>query len=170
MDEKFACYASSAFGLEGLIAEELREMNLSEIKAENGGVRFRASAEELFFCNLKMHFCERIFVIAGEKECTSFEDLFQLVFSVPWQQYSDGQEAFMVSAKCARSTLMSPRDCQSITKKAVLEKLKAARHLSVFREEGPPLFIQVSVHSDHVKILINTSGEALSRRGYRTWN
>ena len=76
----------------------------------------------------------------------------------------------MVSAKCARSRLMSPRDCQSITKKAILEKLKKALHLSVFPEKGPQLPVQVSVHSDVVRILINTSGEALSRRGYRTWN
>ena len=170
MREKLECYASSAFGLEGLIAEELRKMNLSDVKAENGGVRFRAAPEDLFLCNLKMHFCERLFIIAAEKVCTSFEDLFQLVYSVPWQEYADGQEAFMISAKCARSRLMSPRDCQSITKKAVLEKLKKTRRLSLFPEEGPPIPIHVSVHSDQVKIMINTSGDALSRRGYRTWN
>ena len=80
MDEKFACYASSAFGLEGLIAEELREMNLSEIKAENGGVRFRASAEELFFCNLKMHFCERIYIIAAEMSAHPLKIFFSWFF------------------------------------------------------------------------------------------
>ena len=170
MRDKFECYASSAFGLEGLISEELKKLNFSDVKAENGGVRFCALPEELFLCNLKMHFCERIFIIAGEKECTSFEDLFQLVFSIPWQEYADGREAFMISAKCARSRLMSPRDCQSITKKAILEKLKKTTRLSEFPEKGPPIPIHVSVHSDLVKILINTSGDALSRRGYRTWN
>ncbi len=170
MREKVACYASAAFGLEGLVASELRELGMTEVKAENGGVRFQASPEELFDCNLRLHFCERVFILAAEKVCTSFEDLFQLVSSVPWQEYADGRESFLVSARCARSRLMSPRDCQSVTKKAMLEQRKKSRHRSVFPEDGPPLPVQVAVHADLVKILINTSGDALSRRGYRTWN
>ena len=170
MREKLPCYASAAFGLEGLVAGELRDLKLADVKAENGGVRFSASPEDLFLCNLRLHFCDRVFILAAEAVCTSFEELFRLVSSVPWQEFADGSEAFMVSAKCARSRLMSPRDCQSITKKAILEKLKKTLHLSVFPEKGPQLPVQVSVHSDVVRILINTSGEALSRRGYRTWN
>jgi len=170
MREKLLCYASAAFGLEGLVAEELRMLKLADVKAENGGVRFSASPEDLFLCNLKLHFCDRVFILAAEKVCTSFDELFRLVSSVPWQEFADGSEAFMISAKCARSRLMSPRDCQSITKKAILEKLKKTLHLSVFPEKGAQLPVQVSVHSDVVRILINTSGDALSRRGYRTWN
>ena len=120
----YSCYASAAFGLEGLVAGELRKLGLSEVKAENGGVRFNASAEELYLCNLKLHFCDRVFIIAAEQNCYSFENLFQLVFSVPWQEFADGSESFDISAKCARSRLMSPRDCQAITKKAIIEKLR----------------------------------------------
>ena len=170
MQEKLNCYASAAFGLEGLVADELRRLNMSDVKAENGGVRFCASQEALFLCNMKLHFCERIFIIAAEDKCFSFEDLFQLVFSVPWKDYTNGREAFLISAKCARSRLMSPRDCQSITKKAIIEKLRKTGNICLFPEDGPPFPVQVSVHSDLVKILINTSGDALSRRGYRTWN
>ena len=170
MQEKLCCLASAAFGLEGLVAGELRELGMSDVKTENGCVRFLASVEQLFLCNLKMHFSERVFIVAAEKTCTSFEELFCLVSSVPWQDYADGHEAFNVSAKCVRSRLMSPSDCQSITKKAIIEKLKKTRHLSRFPEDGPPLPVVVSVHSDLVRILINTSGDALSRRGYRTWN
>ena len=170
MEQTFTCYASAAFGLEGLVAAELREFGISGVRAENGGVRFSASPEELFLCNLKLHFCDRVFIVAAEGVCTSFEDLFQLVLAVPWQDYAEGREAFLVSAKCARSKLMSPRDCQSVTKKAIIEKLKAVRNQNVFPEDGAPLPVQVSVHSDVVRICINTSGEALSRRGYRTWN
>ena len=170
MIETMNCYASAAFGLEGLVASELREMNLSNVTAENGGVRFNASPEELFLCNLRVHYCERVFILAAEKPCHSFEDLFQLVLSVPWDEYTDGRESYIVTAKCARSQLMSPRDCQSVAKKALLEKLRLTSHLSVFPEDGPAFPVLVSVHSNLVKILINTSGEALSRRGYRTWN
>ena len=170
MQKVFSCYASAAFGLEGLVADELRTLGMNSVSAENGGVRFSASAEGLLACNLNLHFCDRVFVIAAEGTCLSFEDLFQLVLSVPWHLYAEGSEAFNVSARCARSRLMSPRDCQAITKKAIIEKLKKERKQSVFPENGPELPVQVTVHSDAVKILVNTSGDALSRRGYRTWN
>ena len=170
MPEYFNCYASAAFGVEGLVASELRDLGLPDVVAENGGVRFRAAAEELMLCNLKMHFCERVFIIAAEKNCLSFEDLYQLVLSVSWEVFAQGNEFFSVSAKCARSRLMSPRDCQSVAKKAILDHLKRSAGIKFFPENGPPLFVQISVHSDLVKVLINTSGEALSRRGYRTWN
>ena len=170
MREKLYCWASAAFGLEGLVASELRELNITDVKAENGGVRFSASSEELFLCNLKLHFTERVFIIAAEKKCTSFEDLFRLVYDIAWQEFVEGHEAFLISAKCARSRLMSPRDCQSITKKAIIEKLKKEKNLAVFPENGPSFPVSVSVHSDIVRILINTSGDALSRRNYRTWN
>ena len=170
MEKAFSCYASAAFGLEGLVSSELNSLGMKNVRAENGGVRFEASPEDLIICNLKLHFCERVYIIAAEAVCTTFDQLFQLVFSVPWNEFASGTEAFNISAKCARSKLMSPRDCQSITKKALIEKLKSSLNRSDFPEKGSPLPVQVSVHSDLVKILINTSGDALSRRGYRTWN
>ena len=170
MKQNYSCYASAAFGLEGLVADELRSLGLQQVTAENGGVRFKAAPGEIFLCNLKLHFCDRVFILAEERKCTSFEDLYQLISSVRWQDYMDGTEAILVSAKCARSTLMSPRDCQSITKKAIIDRLRETTRRTVFPENGASFPVLVSVHSDLVKVLINTSGDALSRRGYRTWN
>lgn len=170
MQKIYNCFASAAFGLEGLVASELRARKMNHVKAENGGVRFSGTCADLFMCNLVLHNCDRVYIIAAEGMCTSFEDLYQLVRSVEWQDYAEGKEAFNVSAKCARSKLMSPRDCQSVTKRAILDKLKASKGQNTFPESGAPLWINVSIHSDYAKILINTSGEALSKRGYRTWN
>ena len=101
MIQEFLCYASAAFGLEGLVADELRSLGFHNAKAENGGVRFTAGPEDIFICNLKLHFCDRVFIIAAERKCTSFEDLYQLVSSVSWEEYLNGNEAILVSAKCA---------------------------------------------------------------------
>ena len=170
MESRFVCQASAAFGLEGLVAEELRNLGMSDVAAENGGVRFSASLSDIFRCNLSLRYCDRVFIVLAEEKCYSFEDLFRLVSSVSWEEYVSGTEAFNISAKCARSRLMSPRDCQSITKKAILERLKTKARLRFFPENGAAFPVLVSVHSDLVRILLNTSGEALSRRGYRTWN
>ena len=72
MKQAFLCYASAAFGLEGLVADELRRLGFPDAKAENGGVRFTASPEGIFLCNLKLHFCDRVFILAAEQKCTSF--------------------------------------------------------------------------------------------------
>ena len=170
MGSRFACQASAAFGLEGLVAEELRSLNMADVLSENGDVRFSADAEELFRCNLFLRYCDRVFVVMADQKCVTFDELFRLVNSIPWEDYVSGNEAFNISAKCARSRLMSPRDCQSIAKKALLERLKEKTKLRIFPENGPSFPVLVSVHSDRVRILLNTSGDALSRRGYRTWN
>ncbi len=162
--------AVSAFGLEGAIAGELRRLGLSDVRSENGFVRFRGTLTDGYRCNLSLRFSDRVYLVLAEESCRSFEALFQLVSSIPWEKYTDGTEFFHLSAQCARSQLMSPRDCQSISKKAILERLRARTSRTVFPEKGAEFPVHISVHSDTVRVLLDTSGSSLSRRGYRTWN
>ncbi len=166
----FPAFASSAFGLEGLVAAELRRLKMSGVRAENGGVRFEATVEELFQCNLRLRFGDRVFLLLAEKNCITFEELYQLISAVPWERMMAGTEAINISCRCARSTLMSPRDCQSVSKKAVIERLRRKTRRDLFPESGAAFPIQLTIHENRVRVLLNTSGPALSRRGYRTWN
>ena len=170
MNQIYHCYASAAFGMEGLVSRELKSIGLYDVEAGNGYVLFSASGKDLFISNLQLHFSDRLYIILAEGECKSFEDLFQLVLSVSWPDYFSSENFIDVSCKCSRSQLMSQRDCQSITKKAIIEKVKKSTGQRVFPESGAPLSIQVAVRNNLVRILLNTSGDALSRRGYRTWN
>ena len=170
MRRVFNCFASAAFGMEGLVSRELKSFGLSDVLAANGGVYFHADAEEIFLTNLKIHFSDRIFIVLASGQCTTFDQLFNLVSSVKWHEYFDHNESIDISCKCSRSILMSPRDCQSITKKAIIENIRKKTGQNHFSETGPSLPVMVSVRNDHVMILLNTSGSALSRRGYRTWN
>ena len=168
--ELFQAFAGAAFGLEGLVSSELKRLGMKNVRTENGGVRFSASLEDVFLCNLRLRFCDRVFLLLAERPCKSFEDLFQLVSSVPWERYLRGDEKLNLSAHCARSQLMSPRDCQSVGKKAIIEHLKQATRRAVFPESGADFPVQIAVHQDLVRVMLNTSGASLSRRGYRTWN
>ena len=170
MNAVFACAAASAFGLEGAISGELKRLGMRNVQPENGFVRFQADLKDVFACNLRLRFSDRVYLIMAEAECLTFEDLFQLVRSVPWERFVSGTEFFHITAQCARSRLMSPRDCQSITKKSILERLKAKTSRTVFPETGAEFPVHVHIHSDSVRILLDTSGSSLSRRGYRTWN
>ena len=162
-------FATAAFGLEGLVKRELQRMGI-EAKGEQGGVRFAADPARAFSANLWLRTADRVLLIVGEGPALSFEDLFQLVLSLPWEDYLPRNARFPVSGKCARSQLMSVRDCQAITKKAIVERLKKHYKAQWFDESGPEYPIDVSIHGDLARLTIDTSGDALNKRGYRTWN
>lgn len=109
-------------------------------------------------------------MLLSEQECRSFEALFQQVGAIPWEKLLTPDARINVSGKCARSQLMSIRDCQSITKKAIIERLRRMTGRSVFPETGIAYPIDVSLHGDIARITLDMSGDALNRRGYRTWN
>ena len=162
-------FATAAFGLEGLVKRELAKMGLDG-KAENGGARFTADPAQAFSANLWLRTADRVLLIAGEGRAVTFEELFQLVFNLPWENYLPANARFPVSGKCARSQLMSVRDCQAIVKKAIVERLKKKYHTAWFPEDGTEYKIDVSIHQDAVRLTLDTSGAALNKRGYRTWN
>ena len=170
MKHLYQCYASAAFGMEGLVSADLKRLGASGIVTENGGVLFNASYLDLYKYNLCMHFSDRLYIILSDSICTSFEDLYQAVFRIDWSFCFSEKEAINVTCKCTRSTLMSTRDCQAISKKAIIEKLKKTTKQLVFSESGPSLPIHIIIRNNQTRIMLNTSGDALSRRGYRTWN
>ena len=170
MNQDWKWAAASAFGLEGAIAGELKRLGMRDVRAENGFVRFSGSVPDAYRCNLSLRFSDRVYLILAEEKCLTFEDLFQAVSRIPWENYAEGVEFFHLSAQCARSRLMSPRDCQSISKKAILERLKAKTGRTVFPERGAEFPVHLKIHSDVAQVLLDTSGASLSRRGYRTWN
>jgi len=169
MMDKIECIATAAFGLEGLVKKELQRLGI-EARGEIGGARFTATPLDAFRANLWLRTADRVLWIAGEGEAATFEELFQLVRGIPWEDILPRNAAFPVSGKCARSQLMSVRDCQAITKKAIAERLKSRCHTAWIEESGPKYQIDVSIHNDLARLTVDLSGDALNKRGYRTWN
>ena len=161
--------ATAAFGLEGLTAAELRRMGI-EAKAEQGGARFEGDYAQAFAANLWLRTADRVQLVLAEGEVRSFEELFQLVSAIRWEALLTRDAAMPVTGKCARSQLMSVRDCQAITKKAIVKRLQSAWRTERLPETGVAYPIDVSIHKDIARITLNMSGDALNRRGYRTWN
>ena len=162
--------ATAAFSLEGNVKRELAALGAENPCCELGGVRFEGDWLQAFRANLWLRQADRVLLIVGEGRAESFEELFQLVRAMPWHRYLPKNASFPVSGKCARSTLMSVRDCQAITKKAIAEAMKAAYHVNWCPEDGPVYQVDVSIHENSVRLTLDTSGDALNRRGYRTWN
>jgi putative N6-adenine-specific DNA methylase len=161
--------AAAAFGLEGVAAGEIKRMGIAA-KAEQGGARFEGTLGQAFRANLWLRTADRVLMILAEKEVRSFEDLYQLVSSIPWEKWLPKDAAFPVSGKCVRSQLMSVRDCQAVGKKAICKRLGSHYRMERFPETGAAYAIDIAIHSDLARVTLDMSGEALNRRGYRTWN
>ena len=161
--------ATAAFGLEGVVAGELRRLGYTAT-AVNGGACFEGGFEDAMRANLYLRTADRVQLIVGSFEATSFEALFEGVAALPWEQYLTSESRFPVSGNCARSQLMSVSDCQSITKKAIVKRLQEHHRVTWFPETGETVPISVTLHANQARLTIDTSGTALNRRGYRTWN
>lgn len=135
-----------------------------------GGAHFLGEAEDIFRANLWLRCADRVQLIVGQFEAKSFEALFEGVHALPWEKYIAPDAMFPVSGNCARSQLMSVRDCQAITKKAIAQRLLKAHRVHALPETKETYAVQVALHQDMATLTIDTSGAGLSRRGYRTWN
>ena len=155
------------FGIEGILADELRRMGAEDVAADNGRVDFYGDFSLLARANIGSRFAERIMINVGEFTALSFSDLFDGVKALPWENYIGKDDAFPVTGWSLNSKLFSIPDCQSIIKKAVVERLKTKYGASWFSEAGAEHKIRFSILKDNVTVMLDTSGEGLHKRGYR---
>lgn len=161
--------AAAAFGLEGVAAAELRHLDI-DARAEAGGARFTGECIDAMRANLWLRTADRVLLVLCEREAITFEDLFQAVYAIEWEKLMPRDAAINVSGKCVRSTLMSVRDCQAVAKKAIVKRMMDRLHVSTLPETGTAYPIDIAIRQDQLRVTLDMSGEALNRRGYRTWN
>ncbi len=154
-------------GLEKLIADEMKELGADNVISENGRVLFSGDERMLARANICSRYAERIQILVGDFNAMSFEELFQGTKALPWEQWIGAYDAFPVKGYSLNSALFSVSDCQSIIKKAVVERLKSIYNISWFEETGPVHQIQFSIMKNKVSLLIDTTGFGLHKRGYR---
>ena len=164
---KMLMVAPCMFGVEGILADELKRLDIKNVVAENGRVFFEGDEDTLASANIFSRTAERVLIVAGRFNAISFEDLFQAVKKINWEDYIGRDDAFPVTGYSINSSLHSIPDCQSIIKKAIVERLKQCYKVDWFKETGPIHKIRFSIQKDNVVIAIDTSGEGLHKRGYR---
>lgn len=159
--------APCLLGLEGLVADELKQIQAENVSAENGRVYFEGDETILARANIWSRFSERILIVLDRFKATTFEELFQGVKALPWSEFIGSRDTFPVKGYSINSALHSVPDCQKIIKKAVVESLKEDYNISWFEETGPVHQIQFSIMKDEAVIMLDTSGAGLHKRGYR---
>ncbi len=171
MKTKFKLIATAAAGLEAVVGREIRNLGI-ECLVENGRVRFDGTVETIIETNLWLRAADRIKIVVGSFPAKTFEELFQGVFALDWENYLPlGAKFPIAKAKCVKSKLHNEPSVQAISKKAVVKKLQKR----YARPEGVPLIengaefkIEVSILKDVATVLIDTTGSSLFKRGYRT--
>ncbi|MCD7958281.1 MAG: class I SAM-dependent RNA methyltransferase [Ruminococcus sp.] len=155
------------FGLERTLRFELSKIGAENISTENGRVNFQGDALVLAKANLCLTTAERVLLKLGEFSAYTFEELFQGMRKIPLEQFIGKDDAFPVKGHALDSKLHSVPDCQSILKKAAVERLKAAYHMNWFSEAGANHPIRFQIRNNHAVIYLDTTGVGLHKRGYR---
>lgn len=165
--QNISLIATATFGLEAVVAREVRKLGYEDISVKNARVDFKADMFAICRCNLWLRSADRVLLKTGEFTATSFEELFVQTRDLPWADWLPADAAFPVRGRSVRSGLHSVPDCQAIVKKAVVESLKTRYHKEWFEETGPVYPIEVALLKDKVTLTVDTSGPGLHKRGYR---
>lgn len=155
------------FGLESVLSYEIKKIGGENLKVTDGKISFDGDFYTLAKANLWLSTAERVLIELGSFEAKSFEELFQGVKSLPFERFIGKNDAFPVKGYSLNSALHSIPDCQSIIKKAIVERLKSVYGISWFDEDGPVHQVRFAIHKDIVTIFLDTSGAGLHKRGYR---
>ena len=157
------------FGLEAVLKREIYDLGYEITKVEDGRVTFEGDEEAICRANIFLRTAERVMIQVGRFKATTFEELFQGIKNLPWEEYIPEDGKFWVKkASSINSKLFSPSDIQSIAKKALVERMKQKYHKEWFKEDGAAYPVRIFLLKDEVTVALDTSGDSLHKRGYRT--
>ena len=159
--------ATCLFGLEGLLGREIDALGYKRCETIDGRVTFEGDESAAPRANINLRFAERVYINMGTFPCTTFDALFEGARSLPWEEFISKDDAFPVSGHCIKSKLFSVPDCQKIVKKAVARRLGGKYGLEKLPETQTVYKIEFFIFKDSASLMIDTSGTALHKRGYR---
>lgn len=165
--ERFLLTVPTFFGTEATLAHEIRSLGYETTEVTDGRVTFEGDNEAIALCNVNLRCGERVLIKMAEFKATTFEELFQGVYNVEWENLIQADCAFPVKGNSLKSVLSSVPACTSIVKKAVVKRLGAKYGIEIFEETGPMMRIQFSLMRDVATIYLDTTGDSLYKRGYR---
>lgn len=166
----YRCYASCAFGIEGILAGELRTLGFQNVAARDARVYFDANEQEIAKANIFLRTADRVYLILKEFRAVTFEELFEGIAAIPFGDIMPSDARFPVDGSAVRSVLGSVSDVQAVSKKAVVKAMQRVYPQEHFEETGSMFNLYVNLLNDQATVALNTSGAGLNRRGYRLKN
>lgn len=168
--ETIQLVAPCHFGMEAVLKREIYDLGYEITKVEDGRVTFEGDEEAICRSNIFLRTAERVMVQIGRFHATTFDELYENMKELPWEKWIPQDGKFWVKkASSVKSKLFSASDIQSICKKAMVDRLKMTYHTDWFEEDGASFPVRVFLLKDEVTVALDTTGEPLHKRGYRTW-
>ncbi len=165
MTQKYV--ATCLFGLEKLLGAEIEKLGYKRLETMDGRITFEGDVSAIARANINLRYAERVFILVGSFPAGSFTELFDNTIALDWESYIGRDDAFPVKGHAIKSALYSVPDCQSIVKKAIVQRLSAKYGIKWFAETGLKYQIEFFIFKDIAHLMIDTSGTALHKRGYR---
>ena len=167
MPEPYTLVAPCFFGTESTLAFEVRRLGAGNVQVTDGRVTFQGGAELIAAANLNLRTAERVLLLLATARTTTFDELFDAVYAIPWEELLPPDAAFPVKGSSLSSQLSSVPACQSIVKKAVVKRMMAGHKVSALPESGPVYKLRFALRKNTVEMMLDTSGDGLHKRGYR---
>lgn len=159
--------ATSSFGLEAIVKRELNDLGLEVTKTDNGHIYFNGDAIDIARANINLRCADRVLINLKSFKAESFEELFDGIYELPWNDILDEDSNFIVEGRSHKSKLFSISDCQRITEKAIIKKLQMKHDINRFTKSSHRHRLEISLLNDIASITLDTSGDSLHKRGYR---
>jgi putative N6-adenine-specific DNA methylase len=160
--------ATCLFGLEKLLGEELDALGVKRLETIDGRIVFEGEEADIPRLNIGLRCAERVFILMGDFAAPTFDALFEGTKALPWEEWIGKNDAFPVSGHSIKSALTSIPACQKIVNKALADRLGAAYGLKWLpQDSGVTYAVEFFLLKDRAMLLIDTSGAALHKRGYR---
>lgn len=168
--ERIQLIAPCHFGMEAVLKREIYDLGYEITKVEDGRVTFEGDLEAICRGNVFLRTAERLMVQVGRFHATTFDELYEGIKALPWEQWIPKDGKFWVTkASSVKSKLFSASDIQSIAKKAMVDHLRGIYSVQWFQESGASFPVRIFLLKDEVTVALDTTGEPLHKRGYRTW-
>ena len=155
------------FGIESVLGFEIKKIGGENLAVTDGRITFDGDVAMIARANIRLATAERVLIELASFRATTFTELFDGVRAIPFEDYIGRLDAFPVKGHSLKSALHSVPDCQSIIKKAAVERLKSVYHIERFEETGPKHQISFNILKDNVTVFLDTTGDGLHKRGYR---
>ncbi len=168
--ETIQLVAPCHFGMEAVLKREIYDLGYDITKVEDGRVTFEGDLEAICRSNIFLRTAERVMVQIGRFHATTFDELYENMKDLPWEDWIPQDGKFWVKkASSVKSKLFSASDIQSICKKAMVDRLKMTYRTDWFKEDGASFPVRIFLLKDEVTVALDTTGDPLHKRGYRTW-
>ena len=157
-------------GIEQITKRQLFSLGYEKAPADNGRIEVEGDWQDVARLNVLLRSGERVLIVLDKFKATTFDELFEEIYAIPWENWLTVDSKILMDGKSVQSTLAAIKVSGGVAKKAIIQRLadKIRTGRKTFSESGARSIVGVSIYKDEVTVTLDTSGEGLHKRGYRS--